>query len=211
MPAPLVLLHGSGQRPPVWQDVVTLLGADRPMIAPWLKGLRPGDVGGFDLGTAAASVSMELELRGAPPADVCGLNLGALVGLRLAASHPKQVRRIVVVSGFVVPPSAALKMQRTMLKLVPEKRFLAAGVPKKLVLDGLKAMIRSDLTTTLADVGVPVLVIAGADDPAGAANAEQLRTGLPDARLMTIPGAGADVVRDQPAALAAAVREFLDS
>lgn len=211
MPSPLVLLHGSGQRPPVWQDVVTDLGADRPMLAPWLKGLKPGDAIGFDMATAAATVASELELRGAPPADVCGLNLGALVALRVAVAHPERVRRVVLISGFVVPPKAALKMQRTMLRLVPEKRLLAGGVPKKLVLEGLDAMIASDMSTTLADVKVPVLVVAGADDPAGAANAEQLRRGLPDARVMTIPGAGADVVRDQPAALAAALREFLDS
>ncbi|HOB03889.1 MAG TPA: alpha/beta hydrolase [Propionibacteriaceae bacterium] len=211
MPAPLVLLHGSGQRPPVWQDVVTDLGADRPMIAPWLKGLKPGDRISFDLATAAATVASELELRGAPQADVCGLNLGALVALRMAVSFPGQVRRLVVVSGFVVPPKAALKVQRTMLKLVPERRLLASGVPKKQMIEGLDAMIASDMSTTLADVRVPVLVVAGADDPAGAANAEQLRSGLPDARVVTISGAGADVVRDQPAALAAAMREFLDA
>jgi len=211
VPAPLVLLHGSGQRPPVWQDVVTDLGADRPMIAPWLKGLKPGDRISFDLATAAATVASELELRGAPQADVCGLNLGALVALRMAVSFPGQVRRLVVVSGFVVPPKAALKVQRTMLKLVPERRLLASGVPKKQMIEGLDAMIASDMSTTLADVRVPVLVVAGADDPAGAANAEQLRSGLPDARVVTISGAGADVVRDQPAALAAAMREFLDA
>ena len=181
------------------------------MIAPWLKGLKPGDRISFDLATAAATVASELELRGAPQADVCGLNLGALVALRMAVSFPGQVRRLVVVSGFVVPPKAALKVQRTMLKLVPERRLLASGVPKKQMIEGLDAMIASDMSTTLADVLVPVLVVAGADDPAGAANAEQLRSGLPDARVVTISGAGADVVRDQPAALAAAMREFLDA
>lgn len=211
MPTPLVLLHGSGQRPVAWQDVVTDLGADRPMLAPWLKGLKPGDSVGFDMTTAAASVASELELRGAPPADVCGLNLGALVALRLAVAHPERIRRVVVVSGFVVPPKAALRLQRTMLRLAPDKRLLAGGVPKQLVLEGLDAMIASDLSTTLSQVKVPVLVIAGDDDPAGVANAEQLRRGLPDARVVTIPDAGPDVVRDQPAAIAAALREFLDA
>ncbi len=211
MPSPLVLLHGSGQRPPVWQDVVTDLGADRPMLAPWLKGLKPGSPAGFDMATAAASVSMELELRGAPPADVCGLNVGGLVALRLAVAHPERVRRVAVVSGFVVPPRAALKVQRTVLKLMPERRLAASGLPKQLLLEGLDAMLASDLSSTLAAVAVPVLVVAGADDPAGAANAEQLRSGLPDARVVTIAGAGPDVVRDQPAALAAALREFFDA
>ena len=211
MPTPLVLLHGSGQRPPVWQDVVTDLGADRPMLAPWLKGLKPGEGFGFDLATAAAAVASELEFRGAPPADVCGLDLGALVALRLAVADPARVRRIVVVSGFVVPQKSALRVQRAMLRLIPEKRLLAGGVPKRLVLEGLDAMIRSDLSTTLAEVRVPVLVVCGAADPAGPANSEALCRGLPDARAVVIEGAGADVVRDQPAALAAALRDFLDS
>ena len=79
------------------------------------------------------------------------------------------------------------------------------------VLEGLDAMIRSDLSTTLAEVRVPVLVVSGAADPARPANSEALCRGLPDARAVVIEGAGADVVRDQPAALAAALRDFLDS
>ncbi len=190
---------------------MTDLGVDRPMLAPWLKGLKPGSPAGFDLATAAASVSMELELRGAPAADVSGINLGGLVALRLAVAHPERVRRIAVISGFVIPPRTALKMQRTLLKLMPEKRLEASGVPKKLMLEGLDALLASDLSTALPEVKVPVLVVAGADDPGGATNAEQLRLGLPDATVVTIPGAGPDVVRDQPAALADALRWFFDA
>ncbi len=210
MAHPLVLLHGAGQRPPVWQDVVTDLG-DRPMIAPWLKGLRPGADIGFDLDTAAATVATELELRDAPPADVCGVNLGAMVALRLAAQAPERVRRVVCVSGFVAPPKALLTVQRTMVRLMPEKRFVAAGVPKRVVLEALDALIASDLSTSLADVRVPVLVVHGADDRTSGTAAEALRRGLPDARVVAIDGAGADPVTEQPAALARALREFLDA
>ena len=62
-PRTLLFLHGAGQNPPTWQDVVTDVGPDRPLHAPWLRGLKPTDGRGFDIDGAVADLVSLMELR----------------------------------------------------------------------------------------------------------------------------------------------------
>ena len=67
----------------------------------------------------------------------------------------------------------------------------------------------AELERLLPEVRCPVLVVRGAEsDVMTAADAERLAKRLPDGRAITVPGAGHTVQGDNPAALAAALREF---
>lgn len=210
-PRPLVLLHGLGQSPIAWQEVVSAIGAGRPMHAPWMRGLKPGDPLGFDLGAAAAGVAQELELQGIRRADVLGVSVGGSVALRLAAERPELVGRLVLGGAFVRPPRAALRMQRLALRLVPESRLLRAGVSRKRMLTVIDALGTFDGTETMRTVTAPTLVVVGSKDRLGRVGADQLARGIPGARLEVVDGAGSLLNSDAPEELARLTADFLEA
>ena len=209
-PRPLVLLHGLGQSPIAWQDFVSAYGAGRPMTAPWMKGLKPKDPVGFDLGDAASGVADELELQGVKQADFVGVSVGASVALRLAVERPELVGRLVLGGALVRPGKGALRMQRLAMRLVPEGRLVDAGVSRPRMLAVLDALKGFDGTESLRTVTAPVLVVAGSRDKAGIAAAQELSRHLPTAHLQVIDGAGALVNTESARELADLTHAFLD-
>lgn len=210
-PRPLVLLHGLGQSPIVWQDVVSALGAGRAMTAPWMRGLKPKDPVGFDLASAAGGVADELELQGIRQADFLGVSVGASVALRLAVERPELVGRLVLGSPLVRPSKGALRMQRLAMRLVPESRLVDAGVSRPRMLAVLDALKGFDGTESLQHVSAPTLLVAGGRDKAGVAAARQLAALLPDSELAVIEGAGSVLNAEAPRELADLVTRFLDA
>jgi 3-oxoadipate enol-lactonase len=205
----LFLLHGAGQNPPVWQDVVTAIGPDRPLHAPWLRGLKPTDQRGFDVAGAVADLVDTMQLRDLDVVDVCGTGLGGMVALRFAADEPARVGRLVLIDTPVVPPRTALRVQRAMLKLAPARSF-APGVSKETMLEGLDAMMALDLSTDLRRIDVPTTVVAAAGNKMAVAAADLLVKGIVGAQGFTVEGAGSDVVRERPEELAEILSKVLD-
>jgi 3-oxoadipate enol-lactonase len=208
-PRPLVLLHGLGQSPIVWQDFVSALGAARPMNAPWMRGLRPKDPVGFDLAAAAAGVADDRDLQGIKQADFLGVSVGASVALRLAAERPELVGRLVLGGALVRPSKGALRMQRLAMRLVPESRLVDAGVSRPRMLAVLDALKGFDGTESLRQVTAPTLVVAGSKDRAGLAAAQQLVSLVSGAELSVIDGAGSMPNAEVPRELADVTADFL--
>ena len=69
-------------------------------------------------------------------------------------------------------------------------------------------MMDLDFRGDLGRVGCPTLVLCGERDRANQKAALELRAGIPKAELAWIPGAGHEVHRDAPEALAEALRQF---
>lgn len=211
VPRPLVLLHGLGQSPIAWQDFVSALGAGRSMHAPWMKGLKPNDAVGFDLGDAAVGVANELELQGIQEADFLGVSVGGSVALRLAVERPELVARLVLAGAMVRPSARSLRMQKLALRLVPESKLIDAGVSRPRMLAVFDALRTFDGTDSLAKVVAPTLVVVGAKDRTGIPAARALAAAVPDARLETIPDQGSLLNTEAPRQLAELTRTFLDS
>ena len=57
---------------------------------------------------------------------------------------------------------------------------------------------------------VPLMLVRGADSPLGDEDARRLARLVPDLHVSVVPAAGHLVARDAPAALAAAILEYLD-
>ena len=152
------------------------------------------------------------------PVDLAGHSLGALVSVRVAALRPDLVRRLVLISPpGVGPPRSPLAyawpLARTMLGSRPSFLVrltydgLRAG-PRNLARGGLH-VARADITAELAAVTAPTLLVWGARD--GVVPVEEASTwleGLPDARLIVIPGAGHVPMVESPVELAEAIRSF---
>ncbi len=94
----LVLLHGGGQNAHTWDTVALALG--RPLLAIDLpghghSGRRPDrDYGPWRNAEAVAAV---IELAAPSAAAVIGMSLGGLTAIRLAATRPDLVRKLVTV------------------------------------------------------------------------------------------------------------------
>jgi pimeloyl-ACP methyl ester carboxylesterase len=209
-PRPLVLLHGIGQSPIAWQEFVTAFGAGRPMHAPWMRGLKPGDAVGFDLDAAAVDVANQLQLQGIRQADLLGVSIGGNVALRLAVERPELVGRLVLGGALVRPTKGQLRLQKLALRIVPEGKLVDAGVSRTRMLAVFDSLRTLDATSTLRQVAASTLVVAGSGDRLGLAAAKELVAGLPDARLETIAG-GTSLLNDSsPSELAALAHTFLD-
>jgi pimeloyl-ACP methyl ester carboxylesterase len=181
----LLLLHGPGQFPTAWQPVVDHLDPERPMFAPWVKGLRPAQgTADFAVAAAAADIANTLELRGLEHADLAGLSLSGLAALQAAIDLPGKVRHVVVIDTTAVPPAATLKMSRRALSLLPEKAF--QDVSKQAALEALDTLIGQDLSVDFGRVPVPVLALFSPGNAAREASLGLLRQ-IPDFRSAVLP------------------------
>ncbi len=85
----------------------------------------------------------------------------------------------------------------------------AAGLASNLRLAGTGA--QDPLWARLAELAMPVLVVAGADDAKFAALGRRLASGIgANARFVVVADAGHALHLEQPAAVAGVVRDFLD-
>ncbi|GAA6525347.1 alpha/beta hydrolase [Intrasporangium sp. DVR] len=209
-PRPLVLLHGLGQSPIVWQDLVSALGAGRPMHAPWMVGLRPKDPIGFDLAAAAAGLAEELELQGIQRADVLGVSVGGSVAMHLAVERPDLVGRLVLAGPIVRPSAGALRMQKLALRLMPESKLLDMGVSRPRMLAVFDALRGFDGLDSIGRIAAPTLVVVGARDRVGIVAARQVVRAVAGARLETVEGGSSLLNADRPRELAELTRAFLD-
>lgn len=207
---PLVLLHGLGQAPMAWEDVVPLLYRSRPLLTPWVPGTRPIDRQALSVPDAAAALDQQLMLEGKATVDVCGLSLGAMVALQLAADFPDRVNRLVLIGAQVRLPRAAMAVQRRLMRLMPRERFLRANVSKERILQLLDVLRVVDLTEAAGRVRAPTLVLCGARDRANLPACRRLAELIPGATLQLVPDAGHEVNVQAPQALAELLTGFLD-
>ena len=91
-----------------------------------------------------------------------------------------------------------------------KRQFSTVHVPS--MLRGLNALMRRDsLLSRLPRIGVPALVLVGAEDRSlPPALARRIHEGLPDSRLVEIPAAGHLSVLEQPAPVNEAILDFLE-
>lgn len=209
--APLVLLHGVGQAPMAWEDVVVQLYGSRRLLTPWVPGLRPTEKQVLPLSDGAAALDQQLMLEGMQQVDLCGLSYGAMVATRLAADFPERVRRLVLIAGQVRPPRLLMRAQSAALKMVPASRLADSGVSKERLLQALEAARATDLSEALPRIEASTLVLVGAKDKANQPAARALAEGIPQARLRIVQGAGHALNEDAPGELVQILRDFLDA
>lgn len=170
---------------------------------------------GMTVARLASWYAAALWERFAEPVDVVGASAGGVTALQMTLDHPRVVRRLVLqVAASRVDPVA----RRDLLRVVRRERGrwatarLASGLvahgplrlavlaqyglaPSRPRAAGEVALVEAardwDVTERLAELDVPVLVIGGARDrliPPELVRATA--AGIPDARLLLLPGRG---------------------
>ena len=196
-PRSIIFIPELGELPDAFTDAVNALPRDlalRPRIAPWS--------GTVDQGTADVEGLLDREeLR---RIILVGAGRGAAVALRIAATQPHRVTGLVLDSPVTAVDGARLKGVSAALKITPG--FLFRRRNKRELLEQV-ADLGQEQTFDSSRILAPTLIITGGADPT--AGVAQLRAELPDARQVSIAGAGRLTYRTHAPAFGAAIGDFL--
>jgi 3-oxoadipate enol-lactonase len=211
----LILLHGIGTGPSAWEPQIQALAGEREVIAP---DLVPAYRRGFE-----AAVEEVGRLASAHrPVVLCGLSLGGLVALRVAAERADENDVVVVCAAFErLPPG----LRRRVRGLAAVTRFMPKGFLHRQLVAELPEPHRARALEEIAPLrprelsrlmweaaGFEVepgplvartLVLCGERDEANLPLARPLAQAAPNATLALVPDAGHVANLDNPAAFTA--------
>jgi pimeloyl-ACP methyl ester carboxylesterase len=236
--SPLLLLHGAEADHSMFDAFGSLLADDFTVIAYDQRDsggtTNPAAAYGFDeLADDAAALIAAL---GYQRAHIFGTSFGGVIAQVLAARHPERIDRLVLSSTFR-PGAPLLSINSDFPRFAELRSRLPDSVndfakffftedylvnhPEAVSIfsnntrtDDQKvrrgAVIPRPIALDLGRITAPTLVLAGAEDRLiPPAHTLSLACDIPNATTITIPGVGHVATRQNPAAVAAAVRKFL--
>jgi len=166
----------------------------------------------YELADLGRDVLALIDRLGLERACYCGISIGGMVGMWLAAHAPERIDRLVLIcTAAYLPPASAWAERAAAVRAAGSTEVVADAVVSRWVTPGfagerpevvadLRAMLtatspegyagcctaieRMDLRGDLARIAAPTLVIAGRDDPATPPDlARDLQAAIPGARL----------------------------
>jgi abhydrolase domain-containing protein 6 len=233
---PLVLIHGIGSSSEDWSLIVRDLTRAHRVYAPDLLGWggsdKPRD-GDYSVAAQTELVRGFLDAVHLGRPDVGGLSMGGWIALRLAATHPERVQRLVLIDSIGLDFPTTLDESVFAPTTMDEARHLLwlqsddfAKLPDFVVSDFLRrarreswilrASMRSMLTRRdvmdgkLQRVTMPTLIVWGTTDRlAPPSLAARLHRELPRSQVVMIPGCGHLAVIECRAKAMPAIVQFL--
>lgn len=218
--APVVVLSDSlGSMLTVWDPQIPALTEHFRVVRYDLRGhgaspVPPGPYEIDDLGADLLGLLDRLEIE---RPHLCGLSLGGMVSMWVAAHAPERVSRLVLCcsSAYFGSPEGWLDRAATVrrhgtaavadtvvgrwftpgfsvrnAKWVAQMRSMIAATPAEGYASCCEVVAKTDLRPSLPSIAAPTLVIAGAEDPAvPLEQAEQLARSIPGARLAVVQDA----------------------
>jgi len=157
-------------------------------------------------------------------ADIVAHSFGARIAIKLAATHPDKVGRMILTGAAGLKPKPRLKvllkssLYRALKRVFPKKRqaleerfsspdYLAAG---PVLRESFKKIVSEHLDGVLDDIRCPVLLIFGREDgQTPLYMARRLNGGISGSGLFVMDGCGHFCFSDKPEIFNAAAVEFL--
>ena len=235
---PLLMGSSLGTDSRLWAPIGTALTDSRRVIRYDHRGhgSSPVPAGDYTLEQIATDALELMDSLGIEQADYCGVSMGGMVGMWLAANHPSRIRRIVLAStsahlapqqpwidraALVRAEGMASVVQPTLERwLTPE--FRAADSP---AVSGIRDQLEGtdpqgyagcamavgemDLRADLSSISAPTLVIVAEDDPSTPpSHGEFIAEAIGGAELVRVPGRHLALV-EHPEAYVGVIGEFL--
>lgn len=235
----LLMLHQASQSSAEFAAIAPLLADRFTVLAIDYPGHGRSDDTETEPGVSdySAAVIAVLDALGVDAAHVCGHHSGGLLAIHLAVQYPDRVNNVIISGiGIRTEENVRAVLETPMTRDLPvdaEGTFLARtwetyrklsspGTPPdttfKFFIVGLEArsrpfdahfaFLRWDRDAVLAEVHQPALLMHGEFDYF-AEEPERLLDTIPNSLFVRIPGGGAFLFYEQPAACAAAIADFL--
>lgn len=219
----LVLANPIGTTRAIWNAQVPVLQKHFRLLRFELRGHgEPGvrsaaPPGPYSIAELGADVLGLMRDYGITAAAYCGISLGGMIGIWLAANAPERISSLVACCTAITPmPSRQSWLERAALvrsggmaaisEMIPPRWFTRDFIARQpaavaVVMDMLlgtdpqgyagcgEAIADLDLRPALASISAPTLVIAGAEDPAAPPwQGAMTAIGIPGSRLTVIRG-----------------------
>jgi 3-oxoadipate enol-lactonase len=191
---PLLMINSLGADLRMWDPQVPALARRHRMIRYDARGHghSPVPEGRYSLADLGRDALALLDRLGIASADICGLSLGGMTAMWLAAHAPDRVRRLILccTSARLGPPESWAERAATVRAhgteaiadaavarwvtpawaaehpgTTAELRAMIAATPAAGYAGTCAAIEEMDLRPDLARIGAPTTVLAGADDP----------------------------------------------
>jgi pimeloyl-ACP methyl ester carboxylesterase len=212
---PLVMIHGSYMNINMnWSQVIPILSKERKIIVADMQGHgKTKDTSReFSYENMADDISGLLKFLEIEQADVLGYSMGGGVAFQMAVRHPKQVRRLIVLSGtyshdgwWPETEAAFSEISAEMFKNSPiEKQYLDNGNAPEEFSNYVKKIISIDLkpydwSDKVKHISMPIFMLIGDVDGVKYEHALDLFRergggkmgdfhGMPKSRLAILPG-----------------------
>lgn len=235
----LVLSNSLGTAMALWDGVVAPLADEHRVLRYDHRGHGASGVppGPYTVDELVADVVALVDGLGIERFAFCGISLGGVVGMSLAAAHPARIEGLVLACTSPRFLDAAAWLERAAIVradgceaiadavlarwltpqshveqpgVVHELRDLLVATPREGYAGCCEALAAFDFKERLGEVTAPTLVIAGAEDPSVSPDVVQLLVdGIPNARLAVLDGAAHLAHLERPGAFVEAVRSHL--
>jgi len=217
---PLVLVGSLGTTAAMWQPQIDGLPEWLRPIPIDLRGhgTQPAPKGPYTIEGLAGDVLADLDRLGLGRVSFCGLSLGGIVGMWLAANAQERIERLVLICTSAHLPPASVWHKRAALvraagspevladavveawftrawaeanpDLVADHRAMVARTPAEGYAGCCEAIAGADLRADLARIEAPTLVITGARDTAAPPEHQRgIAEGVAAARLEVLDAA----------------------
>jgi 3-oxoadipate enol-lactonase len=218
--APVVVLGNSlGTTGELWRPQLNALGRRFRVLRFEHRGHAgsPAPAGPYTIGDLAADVLRVLDEHGIDSASYCGVSLGGMIGMWLAAHAPARITSLVLccTSAWLQPASMwrerAAQVRASGMPAISQQvvgRWFTAAFRQRdpAIVASFATMVEStnpegyagcceavatmDLRPLLSSITAPTQVIAGAEDPATPPwHGAVIASGIPGARMCVIRGA----------------------
>ncbi len=235
----LLLLNSVGCDHAMWDGVVRALVTRYRVLRMDTRGHGASDApaGDYSIAMLAYDAAAVLDAAGVARAHVCGLSLGGMTALHMAAHAPERLHKVIICNSSAEVPRApweqraaairadgmAAMVDAIMARWFPPA-FIALDPP---MLDTMRAtfvglsaqgyagccvaIAGHQMLAELPRIAVPLLVVNGSLDIATppAEHGEKIAAAVPGARMVSLP-TGHIPAAELPAALAAQITLFIE-
>jgi 3-oxoadipate enol-lactonase len=235
----IVFVNSLGTDLSMWDPQVAALRSSFRVVRHDARGHGASDspAGPYSIELLGADVLGLLDRLAIDRAHVCGISMGGLVAMWLAATHPERIERAIFASTAVKIGSKDFWNERAQaveaggMKAIREvviQRFLTSSfreasprmarkvettlesTPAEGYVASCLAVRDADLTDTVGSIRAPSLIVAGADDVATPpSDAEKLHEHIPGSGLVVLEDASHLCNIEQPERFNQAVLRFL--
>ena len=195
-----VFIHGSGHKGSSWNEVVKIMHNNKDILCPDLSTILNGKEASYShLYSSFVEYCHEIEGQ----IDLCGLSLGGILALNYAIEYPGKVKSLVLIGTPHKVPKIMFSIQNIIFRLLPKSTFKSMAFEKKDTFILGNTMKDLDFSHKVNVIKCPTFIICGEKDKANLKAEKKLVGLLPQVELQIVKGAGHEVNKDAPEAVAA--------